>query len=137
MILILFAISTSLVTGAEFITMFIGEVEFVVEVAKTDREKALGLMYRKEIPDNFGMLFIYSNEDYRGMWMKNTLVSLDLIFLNSEKEIVEILHNVPPCVKDPCRSYISEKKAKYVLELKGKRSEELDLNTGDRIFFIL
>lgn len=137
MILILIAISTSLVTGAEFITMFIGDEEFVVEVAKTDRGKALGLMYRKEIPDNFGMLFIYSNEDYRGMWMKNTLVSLDLIFLNSGKEVVEILHNVPPCVKDPCRSYISEKKAKYVLELKGKRSEELDLSTGDRIFFIL
>lgn len=136
-VLILFAISTNLIPGPEFITMFIGGDEFVVEVAKTDREKALGLMYRKEIPDNFGMLFIYPNEDHIGMWMKNTLVSLDLIFLNSRKEIVEILHNVPPCEKDPCRSYISGKKAKYVLELKGKRSEELDLNTGDRIFFIL
>ena len=130
-------IFNNLFSGTGFITVFLGDEEFVVEIAETDKEKAFGLMYRKEIPDNFGMLFIYSKEDFRGMWMKNTLISLDLIFLNSQKEIVEIINNVPPCIKDPCQSYISGKKAKYVLELKGNRSKELDLKEGDRIFFIL
>ncbi|MCK5004435.1 MAG: DUF192 domain-containing protein [Candidatus Aminicenantes bacterium] len=137
LITMLAIVFSNLFSGSGFTTIFLGDEEFVVEIAETNREKALGLMYRKEIPDNFGMLFIYSNEDFRGMWMKNTLVNLDLIFLNSQKEIVEIIHNVPPCVKDPCKSYISEKKAKYVLELKGNRSKKLNLNEGDRIFFIL
>jgi len=138
LLVILFVIiSVNLLSGAGFITILIADEEFVVEIAETDQEKALGLMHRKEIPDNFGMLFIYPGEDFRGMWMKNTLVSLDLIFLNSQKEIVEIFNNVPPCVKDPCKSYISGEKAKYVLELKGNRSKELNLNEGDRIFFIL
>lgn len=138
LLIALFAvIFTNSLSGSGFITIFIADEKFMVEIAETNKEKAIGLMYRKEIPDNFGMLFIYSSEDFRGMWMKNTLVNLDLIFLNSQKEIVEIIKNVPPCVEDPCQSYISGKKAKYVLELKGNRSKELDLKEGDRIFFIL
>ncbi len=137
LVVLLTILSSGLFSGAGFTSIFIGDEEFVVEIAESNGEKALGLMYRKDIPDNFGMLFVYSIEDFRGMWMKNTLVSLDLIFLNSKKEIVEIIKNVPPCEKDPCKSYISKKKARYVLELKGNRSEDLNLIEGDRIFFIL
>ena len=127
----------NLKAGPQFISMFMSDEEFLVEIADTDNKKAIGLMFRKEIPDNFGMLFVYSDEDYRGIWMKNTFVSLDLIFLNSSKEIIEIIYNVPPCKKDPCKTYISKDKAQYVLELKGNRSKSLNLKTGDRIFFIL
>lgn len=126
-----------LISTPRFISMFIGEEEFLVEIADTNEKKALGLMFRKEIPDNFGMLFIYSDEDYRGIWMKNTLVSLDLIYLNSLKEIIEIICNVPPCKKDPCETYISKDRAQYVLELKGNRAKSLKIKEGDRIFFIL
>ncbi len=125
------------IAAPQFISVFFGDVEFLVEIADTDKKKALGLMFRKEIPDNFGMLFVYSDEDYRGIWMKNTFVSLDLIFLNSSKEIIEIIYNVPPCRKDPCKTYISKDTAQYVLELKGNRAKSLKLETGDRIFFIL
>jgi len=120
-----------------FISLFIKDESFTVEVADTDPKKALGLMFRKGIPDNFGMLFPYTGEDYRAMWMKNTLISLDLIFLNARKEIVEIIVNVPPCMEEPCKSYISQNKAQYVLELRGNRSVELDLHPGDTLFFIL
>lgn len=119
-----------------FISLFIGQEEFIVEIAETEEEKITGLMFRKKIPDNFGMLFLYEGEDFRGMWMKNTLIHLDLIFLNSNREIVDIRANVPPCTMEPCETYISRKKAKYVLELKGNRSRELKLKTGDSLFFI-
>jgi len=120
-----------------FIPVLIGGEEFQVEIADTDKKKTLGLMFRKSIPDHYGMLFVYSREDYRGIWMKNTLIHLDLIFLNSSREIVRIFHNVPPCKQDPCKTYIPEEKAQYVLEIKGKRAKSLNLKTGDRIFFIL
>lgn len=119
-----------------FISLFIGSEEFIVEIAETEKEKATGLMFRKSIPDNFGMLFLYQGEDFRGIWMKNTLIHLDLIFLNSHREIVDIRINVPPCEEEPCKTYISKKKAKYVLELKGNRSKELKLKAGDSLFFI-
>ncbi len=136
-LIIFFLFVTKLISTPRFISILIGEDEFLVEIADTDKKKALGLMFRKEIPDNFGMLFVYSIEDYRGIWMKNTLISLDLIYLNSAKEIIEIIYNVPPCKKDPCKTYISEGKAQYVLELKGNRAKSLNLKKGDRIFFIL
>ncbi len=135
--LILYFVLFNIISGSGFITMFIGSEKFNVEIARTGKEKSVGLMYRKGIPDNYGMLFVYSDEDIRGMWMKNTLINLDLIFLNSKKEVVEIIADVPPCLKDPCKSYISEYKAKYVLELKGQIAKELKLKTGDTIFFIL
>jgi len=134
-ILILFMIN--LTAAPQFISMFFGSEEFLVEIADTEKEKAVGLMFRKEIPDNFGMLFVYSDEDYRGIWMKNTFVNLDLIYLNSAKEIIEIIYNVPPCRKEPCKTYISKNIAQYVLEIKGNRAKSLKLKTGDRIFFIL
>ncbi len=136
-LIVLIIFGLNLTAAPQFISMFFGEEEFLVEIADTDKKKALGLMFRKEIPDNFGMLFIYPDEDYRGIWMKNTLVSLDLIYLNSSKEITEIIYNVPPCKKDPCKTYISKDVAQYVLELKGNRAKSLNLKKGDRIFFIL
>jgi len=130
-------ITWNLLSEPMFISMFIKSEEIVVEIADTNQKKALGLMFRKSIPDNYGMLFIYSEEDQRAMWMKNALVSLDLIFLNAQKEVVEIIRNVPPCKKDPCKTYISKIKAQYVLEVRGNRSKEIELQAGDRLFFIL
>jgi len=136
-VLIIFTMSINSMSATKFISVFIANKEFIVEIADTEKKKATGLMFRESIPAHFGMLFLYSNEDYRGMWMKNTLINLDLIFLNKNKEIVDIKHNVPPCKNDPCKTYISKSKAQYVLELKGNKSKELDLKEGDRVFFIL
>ncbi len=136
-IILIFIVGIMLMGNQKFITVIIGEHEFIVEVADTNKKKAVGLMFRKEIPDNFGMLFLYPDEDFRAMWMKNTLIYLDLVFLNSDKEIVDIKVNVPPCKNDPCETYISKVKARYVLELKGNTSKKLNITTGDRVFFIL
>ncbi|MDQ1354558.1 MAG: uncharacterized protein QG657_4867 [Acidobacteriota bacterium] len=119
------------------VPLYIGSVEFTVEIADTIEKQMVGLMYRKTIPDDFGMLFVNAEEDYHSMWMKNTLVHLDLIFLNKSRQVVDMYINVPPCEKDPCESYPSRVRAMYVLELRGNRAKELNLKIGDTIFFIV
>jgi len=118
------------------IPLYIGSEKFLVEVADTPEKQRLGLMYRESVPDNFGMLFVHEDEAYRSMWMKNCKISLDLIFLDENKQVINISHNVPPCLNEPCPSYASEQPARYVLELRGKRAEELKLKPGDMVSFI-
>ena len=131
------AVSCFLYGKIKMIPLYIGPEKFTVEVADTYEKQLRGLMYRKTIPDDFGMLFIYGDEDKRGFWMKNCFVHLDLIFMNSDKQVVDIIHNVPPCENEPCETYISEKPAMYVLELGGGRAKELNLELGASIFFVL
>ena len=135
--LIFFLITTVYSSEIKFIKLFIHDSEFVAEVAETEHQKMMGLMFRKTIPDDYGMLFVYGNDDFRAMWMKNTLISLDFVFLNESKEVVEIIKNVPPCRMDPCKTYISKEKARYVLELNAGIANKLKLKIGDQLFFIL
>jgi uncharacterized membrane protein (UPF0127 family) len=119
------------------IPLYIGEKKITVEIADTHEKQLRGLMFRKSIPVDFGMLFVYDDEDIRGFWMKNTLVYLDLIFLDRNKQVVDMIVDVPPCKADPCETYVSEKKAKYVIELRGGRAKELNIKIADSVFFLL
>ncbi len=136
-ILILFLFVNIYSSEMRFIKLFIHDFEFNVEVAETEEQKMKGLMFRKSIPKDYGMIFIYEDEDFRAMWMKNTLIPLDLVFLNAEREVVQIIPDVPPCKNDPCETYPSKKKAKFVLELNAGMSKRMKLKSGDIIFFIL
>jgi len=73
-----------------------GIILFQVEVAETPHERAKGLMFRKNLPDDGGMLFLFSKEQPVAMWMKNTILSLDMVFANSKGEILEIYENTLP-----------------------------------------
>ncbi|MGQ9618909.1 MAG: DUF192 domain-containing protein [Candidatus Aminicenantia bacterium] len=106
-----------------------------VELAVTDEERARGLMFRRKIPENYGMLFIFEREERHGFWMKNTLIYLDMIWLDSKKRIVHIEENVPPCKSEPCEVYYPSKPSLYVLELKGGKAKKEDLKTGDILIF--
>lgn len=106
---------------------------FNIEVANTLATRAKGLMFREELPKNNGMLFIYNSEGNRSFWMKNTLIHLDMIFINSDLRIVGIQKNVQPCTSLFCKSYPSTKPAQYILEINGGLSEELGINIGDKI----
>jgi uncharacterized membrane protein (UPF0127 family) len=92
---------------------------FVVdlELAVTPQEVADGLMYRPSLPENRGMLFIFGADRYPSFWMKNTLISLDLIFLDSSGSVVDVVADVPPCAADPCPTYSPKNPARAVLEL--------------------
>ncbi len=121
----------------KIIPLYIGPEKFMVEIANTPEKYFRGLMYREFIPDDFGMLFIHESEDYRSFWMKNCRVHLDIIYLDKNKQVINIHFNVPPCEFEPCRTYPSERPAQYVLELRGNRAKELNLKPGDTIFFSL
>ncbi|HLC32713.1 MAG TPA: DUF192 domain-containing protein [Candidatus Nanoarchaeia archaeon] len=98
------------------IITFENGASFSVELAKTPQEHAKGLMNRTQLDDNAGMLFIFADQAPRTFWMKNTILSLDMIFLDQNMTIVEIKKGVQPCASDPCPTYPSLP-AQYVLEL--------------------
>ena len=74
-----------------------GQKCFFIELAKTEAERNQGLMYRKELDKNKGMLFIFDKEGSHPFWMKNTLIPLDIIWIDSRGKIVFISQNVQPC----------------------------------------
>ncbi len=108
--------------------------EIIVELARTNIERQYGLMFRDKLCDNCGMLFIFDGEDRHSFWMKNTRIPLDMIFINSNLKIVDILHAVP-CVEDPCKSYVPNENARYVLETNGNKFNESII--GQKIKMVL
>lgn len=101
-----------------------------IEIADDDYERETGLMYRREMGQNQGMLFIFESEEPRGFYMKNTYIPLDLIFLNSENKIVSIAENAQPQSMESIPSNIP---AQYVLEINAGLAEEWNLEVGDSL----
>lgn len=85
-----------------------------LEIADTEEKRKVGLMYRKKLPEDQGMLFVFPEEQKRSMWMKNTYISLDMIFMDSKYKVVGVLKNVPP-LNEEKREITAP--AKYVLEV--------------------
>ena len=104
-----------------------------VEVPDDLEESMRGLMFRKHLPGNAGMLFAYYDEKPRTFWMKNTLIPLDMIFVNGSSKIIEIKENVPPCAQDECPTYPSKEPAQYVLEVNAGFVQEKGIKVGDRL----
>jgi uncharacterized membrane protein (UPF0127 family) len=103
---------------------------FSVEMATTDEEKTTGLMYRKELPDGKGMLFDFSPEQQVSMWMKNTYISLDMIFIRADGRILRIAENTEP----QSTSIISSGGlAKGVLEVVAGTAKKYGIQPGDRV----
>jgi uncharacterized membrane protein (UPF0127 family) len=90
-----------------------------VEVVADPETRALGLMHRPSLRPDRGMLFIFPNVDTHSFWMKDTLIPLDMIWIDASSRVVDVKANVPPCTADPCPSYPPAGAAKYVLELAG------------------
>ena len=104
---------------------------FYVEIADDDRSRTRGLMFRDELADNRGMLFIFRQEAPRSFWMRNTRIPLDIIYLDRDFRVVSITHNARPCRTRRCPSYPSEGPAMYVLEVNAGQAEALGLEKGD------
>jgi uncharacterized membrane protein (UPF0127 family) len=103
---------------------------FSVEMATTEEEKTTGLMYRKELPDGKGMLFDFSPEQPISMWMKNTFISLDMIFIRADGRILRIAENTEP---HSTRIISSGGLAKGVLEVIGGTAQKYGIAPGDRV----
>jgi len=117
------------------IPLTINEREFMVQIAGTPRKREVGLSNVDELPLDEGMLFIFPEKDYRTFWMKDTLIPLDIIFIDDQYRIVEIFHNVPPCTDNDCEYYRSIKRAKYVLEINGGLSSEYGFRMSNLVEF--
>jgi YVTN family beta-propeller protein len=104
-----------------------------VEVPDDREEFARGLMFRNHLPWNAGMLFAFNEEEPRRFWMKNTLIPLDMIFLDSSFKIIDIKENVPPCKQEDCPTYPSREPAQYVLEVNSGFAQEKGVKIGDRL----
>ena len=103
---------------------------FQVEVARTPAQREQGLMFRKELPDGTGMLFVNGEERPVAMWMKNTLVPLDMLFLAADGTIVKIHAEAEPL---STRLIASDAPVKGILELPGGTSRKLGIVPGDRV----
>ena len=107
------------------------EACFKVELAATEESRHKGLMYRTHLNDDEGMLFVFDASGEYGFWMKNTLLALDMIWLDEDRQVVHIRSNVPPCASDPCPVYSTPKAARYVLELPAGTALQRGINLGD------
>lgn len=104
---------------------------FDVEIAKTPAQREKGLMNRTELARDKGMLFVFDREGMYPFWMKNTLIPLDIIWINQNNKIVFISKNTQPCESFICPSVAPTGKAKYVLEVNAGVSEESGFKEGD------
>ena len=109
---------------------FISSID--LEFAETAKERAQGLMYRTELGENQGMLFIFPAEEIQSFWMHNTVLPLDMIFVNSNLEIVTIRKNTKPYDDS---SYPSTKPAQYVIEVNAGYTDKFNINVGDKVVF--
>jgi len=103
---------------------------FNVEMAKTAKERERGLMYRKELLEGQGMLFDFSPEQDVSMWMKNTYVSLDMIFIQADGRILRIAENTQPLSE---RIISSGGPVKAVLEVVAGTARKEGIAPGDRV----
>ncbi len=108
---------------------------FHVELADTQAERELGLSNRATFSEDTGMLFIFEQEGQYGFWMKDTLIPLDIIWIDKDKQVVFIQKNAEPCKQEPCQTYNPRKNALYVLELNSGMSDKIGLKEGDKLKF--
>lgn len=119
-----------------------GELEFLkkdsksvlskidIEIADNEAKTMQGLMYRKSMEDNRGMLFIFPKEEEHSFWMKNTLISLDIIFVNANKKIIKIHKSTTPL---STKSLPSGGPTIYVVEVNAGYTDKYGISEGDMI----
>jgi len=127
----------SLADGPKFKkgTIVIKNITLNAEFAITEDQQQYGLMNRTELPENFGMLFVFDQEDYRSFWMKNTFVDLSIAYISANKKILEIIDmdaSKSSLDANP-KTYPSSAKAKYALEVKQGWFKKNKIKVGDSI----
>ena len=101
-----------------------------IEIADADQKRQTGLMFRDKMGENQGMLFIFDKEEPQAFWMHNTVLSLDIIYVNSKMEIVHIVKNAKPFDD---KSLPSIKPAQYVVEVNAGYCDKIGIKDGDKI----
>ena len=106
-----------------------------VDLAIDAETRAQGLMYRDRLAEDAGMLFFFPQSEVQSFWMKNTVIPLDIIWIDEARKIVHVKQDVPPCRFDPCPSYDPGVPARYVLELGGGVARKHRVVEGETVRF--
>lgn len=128
--IICFSVFKNKNTTANDIGLSIKGENYYLEIAQNNQTRKKGLSDRQELCSNCGMLFIFDQESQHSFWMKNTHIPLDIIWLNSNQEIVKIINAAPI---DSETIYTNKDPAKYTIELPANESLKLKLQIGDTI----
>lgn len=118
-------------SGLERTTLVIDGLEMTVEVARTEEEKARGLMFREKMGPADGMIFIFEEDRHLSFWMKNTLMPLSIAYISSNGVVREI-YDMEPGSLDPV---VSVRSVRYALEVPRGFFEDPGISPGDRIRF--
>ena len=109
-------------------TIVVGDTPFSVEIAETDEQKAQGLMNRESLPENAGMWFVFSQPVQEDFWMKDTLIALDIVFVDEDMKVIHIKENAPA---KSVEIISSPAPYKYVLEINAGKIAEHGITVGD------
>ena len=104
-----------------------------VEVVRDVSLQQLGLMFRRELAHDAGMLFIYPGERHLSFWMQNTKIPLDILYFDAQLQLVTLIDSAKPCRVQRCPNYPSTKPAMYVLEVNGGLANKWGLQPGDEL----
>jgi uncharacterized membrane protein (UPF0127 family) len=105
-----------------------------VQVADTPKKRNMGLMFVEKLPENEGMLFVFSEKTYGGFWMKNTFIPLSIAFLDLHGRILKILH-MEPCIEEYCPTYDPEIFYDYAIEVNLGWFAKNRIKEGDYVKF--
>lgn len=118
--------------GEEKKTIVLGGRNFDVVTATTPEEHAQGLMNVQRLEANEGMLFVFGKPAMPAFWMKNTLLPLDIIFIDKEKSVISV-HTAQPCTEEHCQTYSPSREAFFVLEVNAGTAKMLNVSIGEKI----
>jgi uncharacterized membrane protein (UPF0127 family) len=106
-----------------------------VEIADNDASRMRGLQDRPAMDPNSGMLFVFPHQDVYNFWMKDTLIPLDIIWIDQDLHVVDIKPGVPPCRENPCPLYTPSGPALYVVEMNQGIAETFNIHRGQKVIF--
>ena len=108
---------------------------YSLEVVRTPEEQAQGLMFRESLPEKAGMLFPFSDKNVHRFWMKNTMIPLDMVWMDADGKVIFVSADTPPCKGDPCPSYGPDVPAASVLEIAGGKAAKEKIGVGSVLQF--
>lgn len=116
--------------AATFQNIYLKDACIEAEVVNSPQERAQGLMSREHLGENQGMLFILERESRPSFWMKDMRFPLDIIWIDKEKQVVDITRNAMPCINE-CPGLAPRKEAQFVLELNSGFADKHNIGIGD------
>jgi uncharacterized protein len=125
-------------SGYRQVNIIVNGIEIIADIASTDDHRSKGLAVKNTLSENEGMLFVFNAEHEHSFWMKDMKFPIDIIWLDSHKEVVHVEHSLEPCASDsPCHSYQPNDNSLYVLETVAGFAEKYNVTNGTQVEFSL